>query len=184
MCSRFQSVRLDSDLRFFFQAQWRQPPGELKQDVFPGYTAPFVRRPPELASGDEAVPAREAVAGSFGLLPHWAKDAKLAKSTYNARSETVASKPAFRDPLGIAGLWSRWKPPRGLEVLSFTMLTINADTHPVMCNYHRPDDVKRMIVLLREEDFDAWLDAPPERSMEFMRACAPEELVAISELRP
>ena len=221
MCSRFQSVRLDSDLRRFFQAQWRQPPAEeFKQDVFPGYTAPFVRRPPELSSGDEAVPAREAVVGSFGLLPHWAKDAKLAKSTYNARSETVASKPAFRDawraakhciipawafyepdwrtgkhvatriaradgqPLGIAGLWSWWKPPGGQEVLSFTMLTINADAHPVMCNYHRPDDEKRMIVLLREDAFDAWLDAPPERSMGFMRACAPEDLVAIGEPRP
>ena len=218
MCSRFQSVRLDSDLRTFFQAQWRQPPAEpLKQDVFPGYSAPFVRRPRELPSGDEAVPPREAVVGSFGLLPHWAKDTKLAKSTYNARSETVASKPAFRDswsaakhciipawafyepdwrsgkhvptritrvdgqPLGIAGLWSWWKPPVGHEVLSFTMLTINADTHPVMCNYHRPDDEKRMIVLLREEDFDAWLDAPPERSMEFMRACPPEDLMPVGE---
>ena len=219
MCSRFQSVRLDSDLRTFFQAQWRQSPaGELKQDVFPGHGAPFVRRPPELSSGDEAVPAREAVLGSFGLLPHWAKDAKLAKSTYNARSETVASKPAFRDawraarhciipawafyepdwrsgkhvptritradgrPLGIAGLWAWWKSPAGDELLSFTMLTINADAHPVMCNYHWPDDEKRMIVLLRQESFDAWLDAPPQRSMEFMRACPPEDLIASGEL--
>lgn len=38
-----------------------------------------------------------------------------------------------------------------------------------------------MIVLLREEDFDAWLDAPPERSMKFMRQCAPEDLVAVGE---
>lgn len=98
MCSRFQSVRLDSDLRAFFQAQWREPPAdELKQDVFPGYAAPFIRRPPELSSGDQAVPAREAILGSFGLLPHWAKDEKLAKKTYNARSETVSTKPAFRD---------------------------------------------------------------------------------------
>jgi hypothetical protein len=27
-------------------------------------------------------------------------------------------------PLGIAGLWSRWKSPAGSDVLSFTMLTI------------------------------------------------------------
>ena len=187
--------------------------------MFPGYTAPFVSRPPELSSGDEAVAAREAVVGSFGLLPHWAKDAKLAKSTYNARSETVASKPAFRDawkaakhciiaawafyepdwrtgkhvathiaradgrPLGIAGLWSWWTPPGGQEVLSFTMLTINANAHPVMCNYHRPDDEKRMIVLLREDAFDAWLDAQPQLSMYFMQACAPEELVDFGEPR-
>ena len=201
MCSRFQSVRLDSDLRGFFKAVPAGLPPELKQDVFPGYAAPFVRRPREWGSGDDAVPAREAPLGLFGLLPHWAKDTKLAKSTYNARSETVAAKPAFRDawrtakhciipawafyepdwrsgthvptriaradskPLGIAGLWSRWRPPVGEDILSFTMLTINADTHPVMCNFHRPDDEKRMIVLLREEDFDSWLDAPPERSM-------------------
>lgn len=40
-----------------------------------------------------------------------------------------------------------------------------------------------MIVLLLEDDFEKWLDAPPERSMEFMRACAPQELVAIGEPR-
>jgi putative SOS response-associated peptidase YedK len=34
-----------------------------------------------------------------------------------------------------------------------------------------------MIVILREEDFDAWLDAPADRSIEFMRQCAPEDLV-------
>jgi putative SOS response-associated peptidase YedK len=31
--------------------------------------------------------------------PHWSKDASIATSTINARSETVATKPAFRDPL-------------------------------------------------------------------------------------
>ena len=33
----------------------------------------------------------------FGLLPHWAKNQKLARSTFSARSETAASKPSFRD---------------------------------------------------------------------------------------
>jgi putative SOS response-associated peptidase YedK len=32
----------------------------------------------------------------WGLIPSWAKDAKLAASTINARGETVAEKPAFR----------------------------------------------------------------------------------------
>ena len=52
------------------------------------------------------------------------------------------------------------------------MLTINADTHPVMSQYHRPGDERPMIVTLREEDYDAWLDAPAERSLEFMRQCS------------
>lgn len=33
----------------------------------------------------------------FGLIPHWAKDRGFAARTINARVETVASKPAFRD---------------------------------------------------------------------------------------
>ncbi|MEQ1858427.1 MAG: SOS response-associated peptidase [Chthoniobacteraceae bacterium] len=32
----------------------------------------------------------------WGLIPSWAKDAKIASSLINARSETVAEKPAFR----------------------------------------------------------------------------------------
>jgi putative SOS response-associated peptidase YedK len=35
----------------------------------------------------------------WGLIPHWAKDASGAASTINARSETAATKPAFRDPI-------------------------------------------------------------------------------------
>lgn len=218
MCSRYAPTNAALLAQHFMVDSWRNKPAEgaLKPEAYPGYLAPFIRRPPERASGDEAVPGREAAVGVFGLLPHWAKDAKLSKSTYNARSETVATKPSFRDawkkaqhciipaaafyepdwrsgkhvptkisradgkPLGIAGLWT-WSPLGGGDgTLSFTMLTVNADTHPVMCNYHRPDDEKRMIVLLREEDFDAWLDAPAERSFDFMRQCAPEDLLAAS----
>lgn len=32
----------------------------------------------------------------WGLVPHWAKDPKLGYKMFNARSETVAEKPAFR----------------------------------------------------------------------------------------
>jgi putative SOS response-associated peptidase YedK len=40
---------------------------------------------------------REPVNLRWGLIPRWAKDEKIAYSTINARAETVASKPAFRD---------------------------------------------------------------------------------------
>ncbi len=35
----------------------------------------------------------------WGLVPFWAKDAKLAYSTFNARAEETAAKPAFREAL-------------------------------------------------------------------------------------
>jgi len=34
----------------------------------------------------------------WGLLPHYAKDVKLAYSTFNARADGIETKPAFRDP--------------------------------------------------------------------------------------
>jgi putative SOS response-associated peptidase YedK len=58
------------------------------------------------------------------------------------------------------------------------MLTINADEHAFMCRYQRPDDEKRMVVILREDDYDAWLKAPAEGAMDFMRQCPPADLVA------
>ena len=42
-------------------------------------------------------------------------------------------------PMGIAGLWSEWRNSNGQRIHSFTMLTINADAHPVMRNFHKPD---------------------------------------------
>ena len=140
------------------------------------------------------------------MIPHWAKDPSLAKKTYNARSETVATKPSYRDawrlgrrciipaeafyepdwrtgravptriaradgrPMGIAGIWTGWRAPDGTIVRSMSMLTVNADQHPLMKNLHRPEDEKRMVVILDEDDFDAWLD-PGLRAPELMLRC-------------
>ncbi|CAM2158455.1 protein of unknown function (plasmid) [Pararobbsia alpina] len=39
---------------------------------------------------------------------------------------------ADRTPLAIAGLWRAWSEPDGATALAFTMLTVNADDHPLM----------------------------------------------------
>lgn len=44
--------------------------------------------------------ARDAVFARWGLLPHWAKDERIAYKMINARSETLTEKPAFRSLLG------------------------------------------------------------------------------------
>lgn len=41
--------------------------------------------------------------------------------------------------LGVAGLWQAWRSPEGAWVDTFCMLTINADSHPLMKHMHRPD---------------------------------------------
>jgi len=93
MCSHFHAPE-PRQLAIAFGAQ---PEGDYVTDLWPGYTGAFVRRHPHADAQDDAVPRYEVSAGTFGLLPFWAKSASLARSTYNARSETAAEKPSFRN---------------------------------------------------------------------------------------
>jgi putative SOS response-associated peptidase YedK len=86
--------------------------------------------------------------------------------------------------LGVAGLWCPWKNPatRRAEA-SFTMLTINADHHPLFglmqqFDKMRPVDKqdRRMPVILPESQYGAWLDASSQESTEFMRHFPAEKL--------
>lgn len=162
----------------------RPPQLDLPPEAWPGYMAPILRGSQEVPGELEILPAM------FGMVPHWA-DHKLARQTYNARTETVASKPSFRNawkrrqfciipaanffepnyetgkpvrwrieradggPVAIAGIWE-YRPAD--QLLSFSMLTINADGHPLMQRFHKPDDEKRMAMILHPDQYQSWLD--------------------------
>jgi putative SOS response-associated peptidase YedK len=86
MCGRYAQYRDAGQLAMYFDAE---VPVELQPNynVSPSQTVPIVRQ--------ETAGRRFALA-RWGLVPAWAKDLKLGYSTFNARAETVASKPAFR----------------------------------------------------------------------------------------
>jgi putative SOS response-associated peptidase YedK len=177
MCTNYISTRNEKWVKSALGVELPATP--FSDEVFPGYFAPIVYR------GRESAP--QCVTARFGLLPAWARDAKIGRHTYNARTETVAEKPSFRNawrrqqfclvladaiyepsydsgrpvrwiirradhsPMAIAGLWDEWRDPATGEcVLSFTMLTVNADAHPVMRQFHKPGDEKRTVVILEE----------------------------------
>ena len=58
------------------------------------------------------------------------------------------------------------------------MLTMNATEHTLLRDYHRPDDEKRIIVILPESQYSAWLNAPASESMDFIRHYPADELLA------
>ena len=181
---------------------------DLPPESFPGYLSPILRESRELAGQAECVPA------VFGMVPHWA-DMKLSRQTYNARTETVATKPSFRNawkrnqfcivpaenffepnyesgkpvrwriqhaeqrPLSIAGIWE-WKAngPDGVPVLSFSMLTINADEHPLMARFHKPGEEKRMPVMLEPQQYQGWLEGALVNDPAVYRPYPADQLVA------
>jgi putative SOS response-associated peptidase YedK len=216
MCSHYQAPQNPKIFNTNFGVD---PPEDLgKHDVWPGYPATFIRKANQPMLGNTSAANKEALMGLFGLVPHWATDVMIGRRTYNARTETVATKPSFRDawknaqhciipaeaffepdwrsgkavpsristnndePMGIAGLWSEWKSPKGI-VYSFTMLTINANDHPLMCQFHKPVDEKRMVVILQPDRYDDWLNATAAHSMEFMHQY-PADLLQVSAPQP
>jgi len=58
------------------------------------------------------------------------------------------------------------------------MLTMNATEHALWKNYHRPEDEKRIIVILPENRYDDWLNAPVDQSMDFIQHYPADKLIA------
>ncbi|MFS0755873.1 MULTISPECIES: SOS response-associated peptidase [Noviherbaspirillum] len=212
MCANYLPATPDQLQRYFGVAA---PDSRYKAEAYPGYMAPMIRPP----RADSLPGDRACALAMFGMVPHWAK-LDLARQTYNARTETVATKPSFRnaykkrqfciipvhsffepnyetgkavrweisqaerDPLGLAGIWEyRADGPHGLPLLSFSMLTINADGDPLMQRFHKPDDEKRMVVILHPDQYDAWLHCPIEDAPDFFTRFPANQLTAIAAPR-
>lgn len=142
----------------------------------------------------------------WGLLPPWAKDTRLAYTTINARLETAAEKPAFRDAwrqrrclvpssgyyewmqldakakqpyfvhhaqapvMFYAGLWESRPDGAGGELLTYSVLTRDADQS--MATLH-----DRMPLVLPAGVLEDWLRAGPDDALALAREVAPPPLV-------
>jgi putative SOS response-associated peptidase YedK len=95
----------------------------------------------------------------------------------SGRNEWWAFRRADGKPWSLAGLWNTWIDRATGEVVeSYTMLTQNADHHPLMRRMHRPDPKllpdqqdKRSVVALEEGDFECWLHGAIEDAERLIR---------------
>ncbi|OXI90788.1 DUF159 family protein [Burkholderia sp. AU31652] len=63
-------------------------------------------------------------------------------------------------PYCVAGIWKRYEDQDGRSLIGMSMLTVNADGHPLMSRMHKPNDEKRFVVIVRPEDYAEWLTTP------------------------
>lgn len=132
--------------------------------------------------------ARKISSFRWGLIPSWAKDDSIGSKLINARAETLREKPSFRDAFrsrrcivpasgfyewektskgpkqpfyfylkekevfGFAGLWEEWLDKETGE-LTETCTIITTEANEVLKPVH-----DRMPVILKNSDYDFWLD--------------------------
>lgn len=205
MCANFKPLRP----AFAPQFDLFPPSFDYKAEIYPGQSCPI------LVNYKNHMEWREA---TFGLIPTWAKDTIIARHTYNARSETVATKPSFRhawhhnqfalvpveifyEPRYIQNKPERWAIERldkqpftiaaiyelveqdGQLIRSMTMLTINADQHPLMRQFHAPTDEKRAIAVIPPALRANWLNADHRSAKELLLELQSAEYNAYSAPR-
>lgn len=90
MCGRYASLLPADALRHLFATVNPAPSIAPTWNMAPTRLAPVVRLHPQTR-------ARHLDLLTWGLVPHWAKDPKATRQPINARSETAATTPMFRD---------------------------------------------------------------------------------------
>jgi putative SOS response-associated peptidase YedK len=88
MCGRFSQQRPASELAEIFSAE------PLADELGPRFNVAPTDEANVVVQRDER---RAITAYRWGLIPHWADAAKVGSRMFNARAETLASAPAFRD---------------------------------------------------------------------------------------
>ena len=197
MCSNYRPVtRSDRLLTFFGVERARDEP---PVDVWPLGLAPFIRLAEdgsgnkiiddglfgllphfaaELAAGRRTYNARsETVAKLASFRQSWANGWRCivpAEAFYEpnwelGKAERWIIQQPGGGPMGIAGIYRKWRHPDGREVFTFAMLTVNGDGHPVMQRFHKPGEEKRMVVILDPQDYGQWLSRPVEEATAFFK---------------
>jgi len=95
----------------------------------------------------------------------------------SGKNEWWAFRRADGTPWGLAGLWDIWLDKASGELVeSYTMLTMNADAHPLMKRMHKPDPSlgpdqqdKRSVVVIEADESEVWLHGAAQEAAALVR---------------
>jgi putative SOS response-associated peptidase YedK len=205
MCTSYKAGR-DIDFRGLFDVDL--PTGEWRDEIYKDYAAPIVsqgffdvarsarlatfgivprRHIPEgvkvfdtMNCRSESVATKRSFSGAWRagqlcLIPCTA----FYEPNYES-GKAVRWRIGMADgkPFAIAGLWRAWNEPDG-TALSFTMLTVNADNHPLVRRFHKPGAEKRSVVIVPSTHYEEWLACRnPELARSFLTLPHADEMAA------
>jgi putative SOS response-associated peptidase YedK len=193
MCGRFTLTDPDADLAVQFNLP-EIPDMPPRYNIAPTQPVAAVRMAAEST-------VREIVLLHWGLIPFWAKDSRIGARMINARSETVAEKPAFRTAfqhrrcLVVADGFYEWQKQNGIKQPFFIRLR-GARTFAFAGLWERwkgsdddliesctllttePNDLlrplhNRMPVILHPDDYDLWLNPQIQEAEPLQRLLYP-----------
>lgn len=203
MCGRFMQERPVSDLAEIFAAEPLADDPGGRWNIAPTDEAMVVVQREE---------RRAITSYRWGLIPHWAPDAKIASRTFNARAESVATMPAFRESfrrrrclVPVDGFYE-WRrvgsarlpyrvfrsDGRALALAGLWSGWRNPETDEVRRTFTivttTPNAVvadlhNRMPVIVPEEAWSRWLDPAPADPGELRALLEPTDAVAL-EIAP
>ncbi|HYY62481.1 MAG TPA: SOS response-associated peptidase [Burkholderiales bacterium] len=187
MCGRY-AIHANPDVVALQFALDEVPEFERSYNVCPGTDILVVRTDRE--------GRRVARAHRWGLIPHWAKDPAIGNKLANARGESLAERPAFRDAfrqwrcLVPASGFYEWQTrgarkypwyirPLDAELFALAGITalwrgvrsvslITTEPNALMQPIH-----DRMPVIVAPEDYAAWLDPAQHDAADLMRFVRP-----------
>ncbi|MBB3259631.1 putative SOS response-associated peptidase YedK [Paraburkholderia bannensis] len=206
MCTNYAAARRD---RLFRHFGVEPPDSPWRDEIYKDYAAPIIRRvdcvpradlatfgmvprkhiPPGVRVFDTMNARAETLGEKRSFSGAWKRQQLClvpCEAFYESCYETGKAVRwrigmASGDPLAIAGLWREWGEEEG-RALSFTMLTVNADSHALMNRFHKPGDEKRSVVILPPSEYENWLAC---RSMDearsFLRLLPAEQLEAVAQ---
>lgn len=180
MCGRFTLHHKTEEVAERFEAQQVLFPLEARYNIAPAQAVPVIAN--STLSG-----ARWMEAMKWGLVPFWAKDPEIGNRMINARAETIAEKPAYKQALKRRRCilpsdgFYEWKAETGGrvpqhirrqdgELFGFAGLweewespTDGSPLRTCTIITVAPNELmapihNRMPAILRREDEDAWLD--------------------------
>jgi putative SOS response-associated peptidase YedK len=94
MRGRYRLSRRKQIIEEYFDTSPWHDDWSPRYNIAPTQPVPVIRQHPK-------EPVRQIATMRWGLIPYWAKAPSVATGTINAKSETAAEKPTFRDPLRL-----------------------------------------------------------------------------------